>query len=84
MHTQTKLLKIETKGEETPILYLSRSQEYYTTLANIDELVNDKDLVMLSISELREEYNGLESNLLIRNPLVAFTDYTTFSVIMNF
>jgi len=71
---KAKLLKIEMKGDETPIAYLSRAQEYSTALANIGEPMKDKDLVMLAISGLREEYNGLKSNLLARHPPVAFNE----------
>ncbi|KAK1414359.1 hypothetical protein QVD17_30103 [Tagetes erecta] len=69
-----QLLKIEMKGDETPIAYLARAQSYATALANIGEPVKDKDLVMQVISGLREEYNGLKSNLLGRQVPVAFNE----------
>ncbi|KAJ0670656.1 putative transcription factor interactor and regulator CCHC(Zn) family [Helianthus annuus] len=71
---KTQLLKIAMKGDEKPIDYLSRAQEYATALANIGEPMKDKDLVMLTIAGLREEYNGLKSNLLARSPPVAFNE----------
>lgn len=54
------------KGDETPLKYLSRAMKYASALANVGEPMNDKDLVMLTISGLRDEYNGLKSNLLAR------------------
>lgn len=38
-------LKLQMKGDETPLNYLSRGQDYTTALANIDEHVKDKNLV---------------------------------------
>ncbi|KAK9051967.1 hypothetical protein SSX86_028595 [Deinandra increscens subsp. villosa] len=64
----------ERHGEEKPTDYLSRAQEYATALANIGEPVKDKDLVMLTLAGLREEYNGLKSNLLARSPAVTFNE----------
>ncbi|KAI3817780.1 hypothetical protein L1987_11578 [Smallanthus sonchifolius] len=54
---KTQLLRITMKGDETPLTYLSRVTEYATALANIGEPMKDKDLVMLTFSSLREEYN---------------------------
>ncbi|KAM0001405.1 putative RNA-directed DNA polymerase [Helianthus debilis subsp. tardiflorus] len=71
---KSQLLKIEMKGDETPIAYLTRAQEYATALANIGEPFKDKDLVMLVLSGLREEYNGLKTNLLTRSPPVVFNE----------
>ncbi|GJT90237.1 hypothetical protein Tco_1079082 [Tanacetum coccineum] len=47
--------------DETPDAYLNRAQEYVDALAAIGEPVKDKDLVMLDVSGLREEYNGLKT-----------------------
>ncbi|KAJ0511793.1 putative transcription factor interactor and regulator CCHC(Zn) family [Helianthus annuus] len=71
---KTQLLKISMKGDEKPFDYLSRAQEYATALANIGEPMKDKDLVMLTIAGLREEYLGLKSNLLARSPPVQFNE----------
>lgn len=71
---KTQLLKIEMKGDETASAYLTRAKDYADALANIGEPVKDKDLVMLVISGLREEYNGLKSTLLARQVPTAFTE----------
>lgn len=71
---KTQLLRILMKGDETPLTYLSRAMAYASTLANIGEPMKDKDLVMLTISGLRDEYNGLKSNLLARNPPITFNE----------
>ncbi|MFS7932954.1 hypothetical protein Hanom_Chr04g00374051 [Helianthus anomalus] len=71
---KTQLLKLAMKGDEKPVDYLSRAQEYATALANIGEPIKDKDLVMLTIAGPRDEYNGLKSNLLARSPPVAFNE----------
>ncbi|GJV21096.1 putative RNA-directed DNA polymerase [Tanacetum coccineum] len=46
-----------------PDAYLNRVQEYADALATIGEPVKDKDLVMLVVSGLREEYNGLKTTI---------------------
>ncbi|MFS7923079.1 putative RNA-directed DNA polymerase [Helianthus anomalus] len=71
---KTQLLKISMKGDEKPADYLSRAQDYATALANIGEPMKDKDVVMLTIAGLRDEYNGLKSNLLTRTPVVKFNE----------
>ena len=38
------------------------------------EPMKDNDLVMLAISGLREEYNGLKSTLLARHPPISFNE----------
>ncbi|GJU31950.1 nucleotide-binding alpha-beta plait domain-containing protein [Tanacetum coccineum] len=58
---KTQLLRIEMHGDETPDAYLNRAQEYADALAAIGEPVKDKDLVMLAVLGLREEYNGLKT-----------------------
>ncbi|KAJ0700404.1 putative RNA-directed DNA polymerase [Helianthus annuus] len=69
---RSQLLRITMKGDEKPIDYLCRVQEYATALANIGEPVKDKELVMLTLAGLREEYNGLKGTLLGRLPPVSF------------
>ena len=63
---KTKLLKLTMNGDETPTAYLARAQEYATDLLSIGKPFPDEDLVMLIIVGLRDEYNGLKSNLLGR------------------
>ncbi|GKA56514.1 putative RNA-directed DNA polymerase [Tanacetum coccineum] len=58
-----QLLRIEMHGDETPDAYLNRAQEYADALAAIGEPVKDKDLVMLAVSGLREEYNDLKTTI---------------------
>ncbi|KAK9065237.1 hypothetical protein SSX86_016620 [Deinandra increscens subsp. villosa] len=58
---KTQLLRIEMKPEETSSEYLNRAQQYATALANIGEPMKEKDIVMLVVSGLREEYNGVKS-----------------------
>ncbi|KAM0037798.1 putative RNA-directed DNA polymerase [Helianthus debilis subsp. tardiflorus] len=71
---KSQLLRITMKGDEKPANYLARAQEYATALANIGEPMKDKDLVMLTVTGLREEYNGLKANLLARSPPVTFNE----------
>ncbi|XP_076891723.1 uncharacterized protein LOC143543241 [Bidens hawaiensis] len=54
---RSQLLRITMKGDEKPIDYLCRVQGYATALANIGEPVKDKEVVMLTLAGLREEYN---------------------------
>lgn len=60
------------KGDEASSQYLTRAQEYSDALANIGEPMKDKDIVMLDISGLREEYNSLKSTIVHRHPPVMF------------
>nr|GFA22499.1 nucleotide-binding, alpha-beta plait [Tanacetum cinerariifolium] len=53
-------------GDETLDAYLNRAQEYADALTTIGEPVKDKDLVMLALSGLREEYNGLKTTITAR------------------
>lgn len=62
------------KPEETSATYLARAQEYSHALAYIGEPMKEKDIVMLVISGLREEYNSLNSTLIARQPPVAFLE----------
>ncbi|GJY76088.1 putative RNA-directed DNA polymerase [Tanacetum coccineum] len=61
-------------GDETPDAYLNRAQEYADALATIGEPVKDKDLVMLSVSGLREEYNSLKTTITARQSPTAFSE----------
>lgn len=72
---KTQLLKIEMKGDEASSQYLTRAQEYSDVLANIGEPMKDKDIVMLVISGLREEYNSLKSTIVHRHPPVCFLNF---------
>nr|GEX09048.1 hypothetical protein [Tanacetum cinerariifolium] len=49
----------EMHGDETSDAYLNRSQEHADALAEIDEHVKDKDLVMLTVSELAPQLSAL-------------------------
>ncbi|XP_023749507.1 uncharacterized protein LOC111897788 [Lactuca sativa] len=71
---KTQLLKIEMKPDESPIAYLTRAQEYSDALANIGEPMKEKDIVMLVLSGLRDEYNGLKSTILARQTPISFID----------
>ncbi|KAL7586426.1 hypothetical protein Lser_V15G37783 [Lactuca serriola] len=63
---KAQLLKIEMQPEESISTYLSRAKEYEyaEALANIGEPIKEKDLVIFVVSGLRDEYNGLKSNLI--------------------
>ncbi|GJU44528.1 nucleotide-binding alpha-beta plait domain-containing protein [Tanacetum coccineum] len=71
---ETQLLRIEMHGDETPDAYLNRAQEYADALAAIGEPVKDKDLVMLVVSGLREEYNGLKTTITARQSPTTFSE----------
>nr|GEW37422.1 hypothetical protein [Tanacetum cinerariifolium] len=71
---KTQLLRIEMHGDETPDAYLNCAQEYSDALAAISEPAKDKDLVMLAVSCLREEYNGLKTTITARQSLSAFSE----------
>nr|GEW19919.1 hypothetical protein CTI12_AA517590 [Tanacetum cinerariifolium] len=71
---KTQLLRIEMHGDETPGAYLNRAQEYADALAVIGEPVKDKDLVMLVVSGLHEEYNGLKTTIIVRQSPTAFSE----------
>nr|GEZ89645.1 ribonuclease H-like domain-containing protein [Tanacetum cinerariifolium] len=49
-------------------------QEYADVLAAIGEPIKDKDLVMLVVSGLREEYNGLKTTITSRQSPTAFSE----------
>ncbi|GJU95226.1 integrase [Tanacetum coccineum] len=61
-------------GDETTDAYLNRAQEYADALVAIGEPVKDKDLVMLVVSGLREEYNGLKATITARQSPTAFSE----------
>ncbi|KAJ0726566.1 putative RNA-directed DNA polymerase [Helianthus annuus] len=69
-----QLLKIAMQSDESPSSYLERAQEYADALANIGEPVKDKDLVMLAVAGLREEYRGLKGNIVARQSPPAFSE----------
>ncbi|GJZ93412.1 nucleotide-binding alpha-beta plait domain-containing protein [Tanacetum coccineum] len=71
---KTQLLRIEMHGDETPDAYLNRAQEYADSLAAIGELVKDKDLVMVAVSGLRKEYNGLKTTITACQSPIAFSE----------
>ncbi|GKB66239.1 ribonuclease H-like domain-containing protein [Tanacetum coccineum] len=71
---KTQLLRIKMHGDETLDAYLNCAQEYADALAAIGEPVKDKDLVMLVVSGLREEYNGLKTTINARQSLTAFSE----------
>nr|GEX97974.1 heat shock chaperonin-binding [Tanacetum cinerariifolium] len=71
---KTQLLRIEMHGDETPDAYLNSAQEYANALTAIDEPVKDKDLVMLDVLGLREEYNGLKTTITVRQSSTAFSE----------
>ncbi|GJZ48293.1 retrovirus-related pol polyprotein from transposon TNT 1-94 [Tanacetum coccineum] len=71
---KTQLLRIKMHGDETPDAYLNRAQEYADALAAIGKHVKDKDLVMLVISSLCEEYNGLKTTITTRQSPTAFSE----------
>ncbi|GJY67996.1 putative RNA-directed DNA polymerase [Tanacetum coccineum] len=69
---KNQLLKLEMKGDETSDAYLNRAKEYPDALANIGEAFKEKDLIMLLIAGLCDDYNGLKSTLLARQAPTAF------------
>ncbi|GJT69961.1 retrotransposon protein, putative, ty1-copia subclass [Tanacetum coccineum] len=71
---KTQLLRIEMHDDETPDAYLNCAQEYADALAAIGEPVKDKDLVMLAVSGIREEYNGLKTTITARQSPTAFNE----------
>lgn len=62
---------------------LTRAQEYSDALANIVEPIKEKDLVMLVIYGLREEYKGLKSTLPTYNFQLFFQNYTVWCLTMT-
>ncbi|GKB10889.1 nucleotide-binding alpha-beta plait domain-containing protein [Tanacetum coccineum] len=71
---KTQLLRIEMHGNETPDAYLNHAKEYVDALAAIDEPIKDKDLVMLFVSCLSEEYNGLKTTITASQSPTAFSE----------
>ncbi|GJU58539.1 nucleotide-binding alpha-beta plait domain-containing protein [Tanacetum coccineum] len=60
--------------DASPDAYLNRAQEYAYALAAIGEPVKDKDLFMLVVSGLREEYNGLKTTITACQSPTAFNE----------
>ncbi|GJX87191.1 hypothetical protein Tco_0339205 [Tanacetum coccineum] len=60
-------------GDETPDAYLNHAQDA-DALTAIGEPVKDKDLVILVVSCLREEYNGLKTKITARKIPTAFSE----------
>ncbi|GKD26519.1 nucleotide-binding alpha-beta plait domain-containing protein, partial [Tanacetum coccineum] len=71
---KTHLLRIKMHGDETPNAYLNHAQDYADALTTIGEPVKDKDLVILVISGLREEYNGLKTMITARQSPTAISE----------
>nr|GEW19885.1 nucleotide-binding, alpha-beta plait [Tanacetum cinerariifolium] len=71
---KTQLLRKEMHGDETPDDYLNRAQEYADALAAIGKPVKVKDLVMLAVLGLHEEYNSLKTTITARQSPTAFTE----------
>ncbi|GJZ06577.1 nucleotide-binding alpha-beta plait domain-containing protein [Tanacetum coccineum] len=71
---KTQLLRIEMHGDETLDAYLNCAQEYADALAAIGEPVKDKDLVMVVVLGLREEYNGLKTTITSLQSPTAFSE----------
>lgn len=65
------------KGDETPDAYLNRAQED-VALDEIGKLVNEKDLVMLVVSSLRDKYNTLKSIITAGQNPSSFTELRAF------
>lgn len=57
---KTQLLNIQIKGDETYVACLTREQEYVAALANIGQPMSNKDIVMLVVTGLWDEYNGVK------------------------
>lgn len=62
------------KPDESSAAYLTRAQEYADSLANIGEPMNEKDIFMLLLSGLREEYNRFKSTILALQVSITFID----------
>ncbi|KAJ9553675.1 LOW QUALITY PROTEIN: hypothetical protein OSB04_017720 [Centaurea solstitialis] len=71
---KTQILKIQMKPDESSSGYPTRAPEYSHALANIGEPMKQKDVVMLVLSGLRDEYNGLKSTILARPTPIRFAD----------
>nr|GEV80121.1 nucleotide-binding, alpha-beta plait [Tanacetum cinerariifolium] len=62
------------QGDETHKAYLNHAQEHVDALAAIDEPVKDKDLVMLVVLGLREEYSDLKTTITTRQSPTVFSE----------
>ncbi|GKD61045.1 hypothetical protein Tco_1298554 [Tanacetum coccineum] len=65
-----------TVPKETPnyLSWVSNDAHVFDALVAISEPVKDKDLVMLVVSCLREEYNGLKTTIIARQSRTAFSE----------
>ncbi|KAJ0950007.1 hypothetical protein HanRHA438_Chr01g0044691 [Helianthus annuus] len=71
---RSQFLRLQMHGDETTTAYLDRAQEYATALANIGKPMDEKDILMLVVSGLREEYNGVKQILFSRDYTAVFTE----------
>ncbi|KAJ9567488.1 hypothetical protein OSB04_003454 [Centaurea solstitialis] len=71
---KTQLLKTQMTGDETSAAYLTRAQEYASALANIGQPMSEKDIVMLVVAGLRDEYNRVKQSLLARQFTAVFSE----------
>ncbi|XP_076890524.1 uncharacterized protein LOC143541637 [Bidens hawaiensis] len=71
---KAQLLKIQMEKDETSAAYLARAQEYANAFANIGQPMPDKDIVMLVVAGLREEYNGVKQTLFARQYTAVFNE----------
>ncbi|MFS7960449.1 putative RNA-directed DNA polymerase [Helianthus anomalus] len=60
---KSQLLRIQMQPEESSTAYLTRARQYADALANIGEPYKEKDLVMLVVTGLRDEYDGFKSQI---------------------
>ncbi|PWA91135.1 hypothetical protein CTI12_AA094000 [Artemisia annua] len=71
---KSQLLRLKMEPDETSSAYLLRARQYADALANIGEPFKEKDLVMLVVTGLREEYDGFKSQIVGRQFPAAFSD----------
>ena len=71
---KSQLLRIRMEPDETSSAYLIRARQYADALANIGEPLKEKDLVMLVVTGLRDEYDGFKSQIVGRQFPTAFND----------
>ncbi|GJY11383.1 putative RNA-directed DNA polymerase [Tanacetum coccineum] len=71
---KSQLLRLKMDPDETSSAYLIRARQYADALANIGEPFKEKDLVMLVVIGLRDEYDGFKSQIVGRQFPTAFSD----------
>ncbi|GJR50517.1 retrovirus-related pol polyprotein from transposon TNT 1-94 [Tanacetum coccineum] len=71
---KSQLLRLKMEPDETSSAYLLRARQYADALANIGEPFKEKDLVMLVVTGLRDEYDGFKSQIVGRQFPTAFSD----------